>query len=198
MPRYLILNKPFGVLCQFTPELPGQRTLAEFSVPADVYPAGRLDADSEGLVLLTDDGPFIKRLLEPGKGHERSYWVQVEGVVTEAARKALEAGVRIGDYVTLPCSATIMDPPAIPEREPPVRFRKSVPTSWLLLKLREGKNRQVRRMTAAVGNPTLRLLRVAIGPIELGSLPAGQWRELMPQETADLTRPTLTKRTSRT
>lgn len=198
MPRYLILNKPFGVLCQFTPELPGQRTLAEFGLPADVYPGGRLDADSEGLVLLTDDGPFIKRLLEPGKGHERSYWVQVEGTVSETSRKALESGVRIGDYTTLPCTATLIDPPSIPERVPPVRFRKSIPTSWLLLKLREGKNRQVRRMTAAVGNPTLRLIRVAIGPIDLGDLAIGQWRELTRPEIALLTTPVLTKRTSRT
>ncbi len=186
--RYIILNKPYGVLSQFTPELPGQRTLSEFNLPKDLYAAGRLDADSEGLLLLTNDGPLIKQLLEPGK-HERTYLVHVEGIPTKEAIRELEKGVTIQGYRTLPAKARLLDgEPDLPPRDPPIRFRKSIPTAWIELTLREGKNRQVRRMTAAVGFPTLRLVRTAIGTIELGTLPSGEWRELTKEEIAKLKR----------
>lgn len=186
--RYIILHKPYGVLSQFTPELPGQRTLAEFHLPPDLYAAGRLDRDSEGLLLLTNDGPLIKKLLEPGK-HERTYLVQVEGIPSSAAIKQLEDGVLIQNYRTLPARARVLErEPALRSREPPIRFRKSIPTSWIALTLREGKNRQVRHMTAAIGFPTLRLVRTAIGTITLGDLPPGLWRELTSSEIALLRR----------
>ena len=191
MPRYILFNKPFGVLSQFTPDQPGQRTLAEFGLPKDVYAAGRLDSDSEGLLLLTDDGPLIKRLLEPRKGHERTYWAQVEGEITQEALEDLERGVTIGDYRTLPAKARKIEAPEVPERVPPIRVRKSIPTSWIELKLVEGKNRQVRRMTAAVGFPTLRLLRYAIGPVTLDDLEHGAWREATKEELRALNGPML-------
>lgn len=182
----LALHKPYGVLSQFTPE-PGSkwRTLAGFGLPKAVYPVGRLDADSEGLLLLTDEPGLNSRLLDPAQGHAREYWVQVERIPDAAALDRLAAGVRIGDHQTRPCRARRLEPaPDLPPREPPVRFRKSVPDSWLALELTEGKNRQVRRMTAAVGHPTLRLIRVRIGGLSLGNLPAGRWRELTPGERA--------------
>lgn len=183
----MILNKPYGVLSQFTPELPGQRTLVEFGLPKDLYAAGRLDADSEGLLLLTDDGPLIKQLLEPGKGHERTYLVQVEGIPTKEAIEHLEAGVVIQGYRTLPARARLLsEEPLLPPRDLPIRVRKSIPTSWIELTLTEGKNRQIRRMTAAVGYPTLRLLRIAIDRITLDGLVPGQWRELTANELATL------------
>ncbi len=178
-------HKPYGVLSQFTPE-PGSRwrTLADFNLPKNIYALGRLDADSEGLLLLSDEPGLNSRLLDPKHAHRREYWAQVEGSPTPAALARLaRGGIDLGEYRTLPCRARRLDPaPAIPPRDPPIRFRKSVPDAWLALVLTEGKNRQVRRMTAAVGHPTLRLLRVRIGHFELGALPAGSWRELTAAE----------------
>ncbi len=185
--RYIILHKPYGVLSQFTPELPDQHTLAEFDLPPDLYAAGRLDADSEGLLLLTNDGPLIKRMLEPGTGHERTYLVQVEGIPTAGAIAQLERGVVIQNYRTLSARARLLEQePDWPPRDPPIRARKNIPTSWIELALLEGKNRQVRRMTAAVGYPTLRLVRWAIGKLTLEDLAPGQWRELTKSEIANL------------
>ncbi len=185
--RYLLLHKPYGILSQFTPELPGQRTLSEFNLPPDLYAAGRLDADSEGLLLLTNDGPLIKRMLAPGTGHERTYLVQVEGIPTAEGIAELERGVTIQNYHTLPARARLLDrEPELPPREPPIRVRKNIPTSWIELTLVEGKNRQVRRMTATVGYPTLRLIRTAIGNLTLKDLEPGEWRELTKSEIASL------------
>ena len=176
----IALNKPYGVLSQFTPE-PGAawRTLAEFGLPPKVYALGRLDADSEGLLLLSDEAGLNSRLLDPEGGHRREYWAQVEGLPVDAALRRLAAGVTIGGYRTQPCVVRRLEPvPALPPRNPPIRVRKSVPDCWLALELTEGKNRQVRRMTAAVGHPTLRLWRARIGRFELGDLASGKWREL--------------------
>jgi pseudouridine synthase len=182
MPRYIVFNKPYGVLSQFTGE-ENQRTLAEFGLPAQVYAAGRLDKDSEGLLLLSDDGPFIKKLLDPESGHERVYWAEVEGNPSNSALKELSAGVVFKGYRSKPCRAVRLDPqPEVPPRDPPVRFRKSIPTCWIELTLTEGKNRQVRRMTAAVGHPTLRLIRKNIGKLSLADLPPGHWREVSKKE----------------
>jgi len=184
----LALNKPFGVLSQFTPEPGSQwRTLAEFGLPKDVYALGRLDADSEGLLLFSDEAGLNSRLLDPEHGHRREYWAQVERVPTDEALRQLAAGVKIGDHRTQPCIVRRLDPvPALPPRDPPVRFRKSVPDCWLGLELTEGKNRQVRRMTAAVGHPTLRLVRARIGRLTLEALALapGKWRELTAAERA--------------
>ena len=182
----LALNKPYGVLSQFTPE-PGSRwgTLAEFKLPREVYALGRLDADSEGLLLLSDEAGLNSRLLDPDAGHRREYWVQVEGEPDEMALKKLAAGVTIGGYRTQRCEVRRLEPaPAMLPRNPPIRMRKSVPDCWLSLELTEGKNRQVRRMTAAVGHPTLRLVRVRIGKFLLGDLAPGKWRELTEAERA--------------
>lgn len=178
----LALHKPYGVLSQFTPE-PGSRwrTLAEFGLPKDVYALGRLDADSEGLLLLSEEAGLNSRLLDPEHAHRREYWVQVERVPGDAALAELARGVNIGGYRTQPCGVRRLEPvPDLPPREPPIRVRKSVPDCWLALELTEGKNRQVRRMTAAVGHPTLRLVRARIGTLELASLGLvpGRWREL--------------------
>jgi 23S rRNA pseudouridine2457 synthase len=176
----IALHKPYGVLSQFTPE-PGSRwrTLAELRLPPAVYALGRLDADSEGLLLLSDEPGLNSRLLDPAAGHRREYWVQVEGVPTPAVLARLAGGVMIGDYRTRACTVRRLDPaPDMPPRDPPIRVRKSVPDCWLALELIEGKNRQVRRMTAAVGHPTLRLRRVRIGQFWLGDLLPGRWREL--------------------
>ncbi len=176
----LAFHKPYGVLSQFTPE-PGSkfRTLAEFGFPPRVYSIGRLDADSEGLLLLSDEAALNQRLLHPRNAHEREYWVQVERIPSATALHQLTQGVVIQGHPTLPCRARLLDPqPQMPPRDPPIRVRQSVPDCWLTLELVEGKNRQVRRMTAAVGHPTLRLVRVRIGSFWLGELPAGQWREL--------------------
>jgi 23S rRNA pseudouridine2457 synthase len=184
--RYILFHKPYGVLSQFTAELPGQRTLAEFQLPKEPYAAGRLDRDSEGLLLLTNDGPLIKKLLEPGR-HERTYLVQVEGIPNSAAMQQLEQGVTIQNYRTLPARARLLEKePILPPRDPPIRVRKAIPTSWIELTLREGKNRQVRHMTAAIEFPTLRLVRTAIGTITLGDLAQGQWRELTSRELESL------------
>jgi len=180
----LAFNKPYGVLSQFTPE-PGSKwhTLADFKLPKGVYPLGRLDADSEGLLLLSDEPGLNTRLLDPAQGHVREYWAQVERIPDDAALSQLAKGVRIGDHQTLPCQVRRLDPPpALPPRNPPVRHRKSVPDCWLSLELTEGKNRQVRRMTAAIGHPTLRLIRVRIGKFALGELTPGKWLELRPAE----------------
>jgi len=172
-------NKPYGVLCQFTDRgVPPRPTLADFGLPADVYPAGRLDFDSEGLLLLTDDGALAHRLTDPRHKQPKTYWVQVEGEPGEAQLAALRAGVALKDGPTRPARARLIEPPALWPRDPPVRFRKTVADSWLELELREGRNRQVRRMTAAVGLPTLRLVRVSIGPWRLDGLAPGQWRRL--------------------
>jgi 23S rRNA pseudouridine2457 synthase len=185
--RYFILNKPYGVLSQFTPDHPGQRTLAEFHLPEGIYAAGRLDQDSEGLLLLTNDGALIKILLDPTKGHERIYLVQIEGIPTEEALTHLRSGVRIGDYQTKASKVSRTEEPTdLPPRDPPIRVRKEIPTSWITLTLTEGKNRQVRRMTAAVGNPTLRLIRIQMGSISMKGLQPGEFRELTPSERNSL------------
>jgi 23S rRNA pseudouridine2457 synthase len=176
-------HKPYGVLSQFTPDGSPNRTLADFDFPKNVYPIGRLDADSEGLLLLSDEARWNERLLHPKQRHERTYWTQVERVPTREALATLEQGVLIQDYKTLPCSARILEPPPdVPPRDPPIRFRKNVPDVWLELKLIEGKNRQVRRITAAIGHPTLRLIRAAIGKFALGDLEPGSWRKLSDSE----------------
>lgn len=176
----LAFHKPYGVLCQFTQDQPGQRTLAEFGFPPGVYSLGRLDMDSEGLLLLSDEPGMNTRLLDPAMAHPRTYWVQVEGVPDEPSVDRLaRGGLVIQGHRTLPCRARLLDAaPDLPPREPPVRFRKQIPTSWLEMELTEGKNRQVRRMTAAVGHPTLRLMRVAIGGLRAPELAPGEWREL--------------------
>ncbi len=181
----IAFHKPYGVLCQFTPDKPGQRTLAEFGFPAGVYPVGRLDLDSEGLLLLSDEPGFNNRLLDPATAHPRTYLAQVEGSPDMAALAGLaRGGVLIQGYRTRPCGVRLLDPgPDLPPRDPPVRFRKSIPTSWLELRLIEGKNRQVRRMTAAVGFPTLRLIRGAIGELRGDSLSSGEWKTL---DTAEI------------
>ena len=181
----LAFNKPYGVLSQFTKEHDSHRTLAEFGFPKDVYPVGRLDSDSEGLLLLGDEGDLNARLLHPRHGHERTYHAQVEGIPTPEALERLRRGVKLPDFTTLPCGARLLDPPPNhPPRVPPIRERKTVPASWIELTLTEGKNRQVRRMTAAVGFPTLRLIRAGIGSLTLAALALspGHWREISPAE----------------
>ena len=176
----IAFHKPYGVLTQFTPE-PGSphRTLANFGFPPRIYPIGRLDADSEGLLLLSNEPELNARLLHPSKGHRRGYWVQVEREPTEDRLRQLERGVVIAGRATLPCRAWRLDPPPdLPPRVPPVRYRKNVADCWIALELTEGKNRQVRRMTAAVGHATLRLIRVRVGGLELGNLPLGEWKVL--------------------
>jgi 23S rRNA pseudouridine2457 synthase len=174
----LAFHKPYGVLSQFTPDGSPNDTLASFGFPPDVYAVGRLDADSEGLLILADDRRFANALLDPARGHRREYWVQVEREPDDDALAKLEAGVDIKGGRTRPCRARRIDEPALPPRDPPIRFRKTVPTAWIALELVEGRNRQVRRMTAAVGHPTLRLVRARIGAVELGALARGTWREL--------------------
>ena len=175
----LAFHKPYGVLSQFTPDGSAHQTLSAFGFPKNVYPLGRLDATSEGLLLLSDEPGLNEQLLHPRFRHERTYWTQVERVPDPAALKKLSAGVTISGYQTLPCRCSLLDPqPNVPERLPPIRFRLSVPTCWIEMELVEGKNHQVRKMTAAVGHPTLRLLRVRIANIELGDLPAGKWNKL--------------------
>ena len=213
----LAFHKPYGVLSQFTADGSPNRPLAEFGFPKNVYPIGRLDADSEGLLLLSDEPELNERLLHPRHAHEREYWAQVERVPTPEALAQLAQGVMIQGHKTLPCRAWLLEPqpqilPApvaasrqsaadsapdqmaalcrdaamstVPPRDPPIRFRKRVPDCWIGLELIEGKNRQVRRMTAAIGHPTLRLLRVRIGGLRLSNLPSGQWKELSREERA--------------
>jgi 23S rRNA pseudouridine2457 synthase len=176
MPRLLILNKPFGVLCQFTGE---GRTLKEFVAVPGVYPAGRLDRDSEGLLALTDDGALQARISDPRHKLEKRYWVQVEGIPDERALAPFRKGVVLSDGLTRPARVRrIAEPPGLWPRDPPIRVRREIPTSWLEVGLREGRNRQVRRMTAAIGFPTLRLIRFAIGSMKLDGLLPGEWKEL--------------------
>ena len=174
----LAFNKPYGVLCQFTDRgTPPRPTLAGFGLPPAVYAAGRLDFDSEGLLLLTDDGVLAHSLTDPKHKQPKTYWVQVEGDPSDAQLEALRRGVPLNDGPTLPAQARRIEAPSLWPRDPPVRFRKTVPDAWIELTLREGRNRQVRRMTAAVGLPTLRLVRVAIGGHRLDGLAPGAWRE---------------------
>jgi 23S rRNA pseudouridine2457 synthase len=180
--RYLLFWKPYGVLSQFTPE-PGSKhqMLAGFIKEPGVYPVGRLDWDSEGLMMLTDDGELQHRYTDPRFEHPRAYWVQVEGEATEEALDKLRAGVKIQDYTTKPVKARLVsadEVASLPERTVPIRFRASIPTSWIELQLKEGRNRQVRRMTAAVGLPTLRLLRVKMGDLGLEGLTPGQFKKI--------------------
>lgn len=205
--RYLLFYKPFNVLCQFTDagdravsgqeeivqhdplaEQPAQTarpTLKDYIPVPDVYPVGRLDQDSEGLMLLTNDGAFQHRLSHPKFAHPRTYWVQVERIPDAAALTQLQAGVTIQGYRTRPATVHLLDvEPDLPPRDPPIRFRKNVPTAWLEMTLTEGRNRQVRRMTASVGFPTLRLVRVGMGNLRLHDLAPGQWRDLQPAELA--------------
>jgi 23S rRNA pseudouridine2457 synthase len=188
-PRLILFYKPYGVLSQFTGGSSGSRwqTLQEFGpFPRDVYAAGRLDADSEGLLLLTNDRPLIRRLLEPRFGHRRTYLVQVEGIPSDGALEILRSGsIIIDGKRVLPAGAEVLDrDPELPPRPVPIRERRSIPTSWIQLTLVEGKNRQVRRMTAAVGHPTLRLVRSAIGPLTIDGLAPGKWRALSETESA--------------
>ncbi len=179
----IAFNKPYNVLSRFTPDDSPNRTLAEFGFPKDVYPIGRLDADSEGLLLLSDEPELNERLLHPRRGHPRTYWAQVERLPTTEALQRLSRGVVVQGRKTLPCRAWLLDPqPQAPPRDPPIRFRKNVPDCWIGLELVEGRNRQVRRMTAAIGHPTLRLWRVGIGGLALGPLAAGRWRILSEAE----------------
>lgn len=175
----IAFHKPFGVLSQFTPDGSKHRTLAEFDFPSGVYPVGRLDAETEGLLLLSGESEINARLLHPANQHVRTYWAQVERIPAADALEQLEAGVMLGGRRTLPSRAFLLDPPpTLAPRDPPIRFRKNVPDAWIALELVEGKNHQVRRMTAAVGHPTLRLIRVQIGKLLLGNLRAGAKRVL--------------------
>jgi len=176
----LAFNKPFGVICKFSPAKDRQ-TLADYVRVPHVYPAGRLDTDSEGLLLLTDDGALQARISDPRHKLAKLYWAQVEGVPTEAALARLRSGVDLGDFTTRPAAAELIDEPVLWPRDPPIRYRASIPTAWLALTLREGKNRQVRRMTARVGFPTLRLVRARIGAVTLEQLPPATWREISPR-----------------
>lgn len=181
----LAFHKPYGVLSQFTPDGSPNRTLAEFNFPKGVYPIGRLDADSEGLLLLSDEPALNQKLLEPRHGHARVYWAQVENIPDAEKLRELERGIAVQGRKTLPCRAWLLNPqPEIAPRTPPIRFRKSIPTAWIALQLVEGKNRQVRRMTAAIGHPTLRLVRVQIGKFQLASLASGAWKKLSPADRA--------------
>ena len=177
----IAFNKPFGVICKFRPE-PGRPTLADYIKIPGVYPAGRLDTDSEGLLLLTDDGALQTRIAEPRHKLAKIYCAQVEGVPTDDALGKLRQGVNLGDFTTQPADARLIDEPAnLWPRDPPIRYRAKIPTAWLEITLREGKNRQVRRMTAKVGFPTLRLVRARIGNISVTDLKLGEWREIEPQ-----------------
>ncbi len=179
-PRLIALNKPFDVLTQFT-DAQGRATLKDLLPISGVYPAGRLDRDSEGLLLLTNDGRLQARITDPRHKLAKTYWVQVEGEPSVEQLELLQAGPELNDGPTRPAEVTAIAEPALWPRNPPVRFRKSVPTSWLQITIREGRNRQVRRMTAAVGLPTLRLVRVAIGDWQLGDLQPGEWRDISAQ-----------------
>lgn len=175
MSQLVLFNKPYGVICQFSAD--GMHpTLKDYLRIPGIYAAGRLDTDSEGLLLLTDDGLLQSRITDPRHKWPKTYWVQVDGIPDENALNQLQQGVNLGDFITLPAQARLMDEPEnLWPRDPPVRFRKNIPTQWLELVIREGKNRQVRRMTAKVGFPTLRLIRAAIGPYQLGQLQPGEF-----------------------
>lgn len=191
--RYLLFNKPFQVLSQFTQGKHSisnatRATLSDFIPVPEVYPVGRLDYDSEGLILLTNDGGLQHRLSDPRFEHPRTYWAQVEGVITEQAARLIAEGVPIQGQFTKPCQTRIISEPLLPPRVPPIRFRSGIPVSWLQLTLTEGRNRQVRRMTAATGFPTLRLLRIAIGDLTVEGLTPGCWRDLTAMELKNLRR----------
>ena len=176
----IAFNKPFGVACKFSPE-PDRKTLADFIDVRSVYPAGRLDTDSEGLMLLTDDGVLQTRIAEPKHDLAKLYWAQVEGSPSAMALELLRKGVRLGDFTTRPANANLIEePPNLWSRNPPIRYRAKIPTAWIELTIHEGKNRQVRRMTAKVGFPTLRLIRAAIGKASVAGLAPGTWREISP------------------
>jgi 23S rRNA pseudouridine2457 synthase len=179
--NYIAFYKPYDVLCQFTTD-DDSKTLADFNFPPHVYAAGRLDKDSEGLLLLTDDGIFNQKVANPKAEKSKTYWVQVENIPGLEALKQLEKGVIIQGYQTRPCKARLIEAPLVPPRDPPIRERKSIPTAWLEIEIQEGKNRQVRRMTASIGHPTLRLIRVAIGKLKLDNLQVGQWKFINPSE----------------
>ena len=186
--NYILVNKPFEVLTQFTDET-GRATLKDFVPIPNIYPVGRLDYDSEGLVLLTDDKALQHRLSDPKFKIEKTYWVQVDGLPTDEALEELRRGVLIKNTKTSPAKASLLEEaPQVWERSKPIRFRKEIPTSWVEIKISQGMNRQVRRMTAAVGFPTLRLIRPAIGPLQLGDLQPGEYRELTSEEVAELKR----------
>lgn len=177
MSRVIVFNKPFGTVCRFGGE-EGRQTLGDWLDIPRVYPAGRLDRDSEGLVVLTDDGGLAHRITHPKRKLTKTYWVQVEGAPDSRALASLRRGVTLREATTRPARVRAMAAPAsLWERDPPIRYRAHIPTTWLELELREGRNRQVRRMTAAVGHPTLRLIRVAVGPWAIGTLQPGEWRE---------------------
>jgi 23S rRNA pseudouridine2457 synthase len=177
MPKLILVNKPYGFVCQFSPS-GAHPTLAALVPVPGVYPAGRLDTDSEGLLVLTDDGALQARIADPRHKLEKGYWVQVEGTPGPEALERLRRGVDLGDFVTRPASADpIPEPPGLWPRDPPIRVRKAIPTAWLDVRIREGRNRQVRRMTARAGLPTLRLIRYRVGPWTLEGLAPGQWRE---------------------
>jgi len=190
MPRLILFNKPYGVLPQFTDRSAGRTTLADYLAMPGVHPAGRLDMDSEGLLLLTDDGRWQARIAHPRFKLWKTYRVQVEGLPDQAALQALRRGVMLNDGPTLPAEArAIPEPEGLWPRDPPIRHRARIPTSWIELKLREGRNRQVRRMTAAIGFPTLRLIRVAVGDWQLDGLSPGAWREITLPAQATASRP---------
>jgi len=183
--RYIIFYKPYGVLSQFT-RAHAHGSLADFGLPSGVYAAGRLDADSEGLLFITDDGVLQSRIAEPKHKTPKIYLAQVERLITPEALEKLRNGLMLRDGPTLPCGARAIEEPPLPPRDPPIRFRKSVPVSWVRIELKEGRNRQVRRMLAAVGFPVLRLVRSAIGPLTSEGLAPGQWRELTAGEISVL------------
>lgn len=181
----IAFNKPYGVISQFTSDGSPNRPLSEFAFPKGVYPIGRLDADSEGLLLLSDEPELNQRLLHPGRAHPREYWAQVERIPAPSTLEGLRKGLVVQGRKTLPARAWVLEPqPQVPARVPPIRLRKTVPTCWIALELIEGKNRQVRRMTAALGHPTLRLFRVRIGALTLPSLAPGAWCDLSLEERA--------------
>lgn len=176
----IAFNKPFGVACKFSPE-PDRKTLAEYIGMKSIYPAGRLDTDSEGLLLLTDDGVLQARIAEPKHEIAKVYWAQVEGSPSLTALDQLRKGVSLGDFTTQPATANLIEEPrGLWPRDPPIRYRAKIPTAWIELTIREGKNRQVRRMTAKAGFPTLRLIRAAIGNVSVEGLAPGSWRKISP------------------